>query len=246
MNGDDVLQPRDWRFPFKTGMALGIIRGSKFSTMRGMKQSNSFVGGSPWPRVAFDTLVLKDGWIDPGPSPAGNSGPYLKAPRPVNQFGEEVDTVHRVYPRVQPGDRILVCEPLVRSDAEGHASEAFYEADSVACGATWRWRVDRLSGMYLPRDLVRYAVPVLGVRPVLRASDLTDDEIQREGIYDSGRDGDFRWTWPGADVERRVGSVWCKTPRDAFRNLWESINGLGSFTAVRPCWLYEFGPKEPA
>ena len=61
---------------------------------------NSLIDGSrtrygiPWRE-----LDLAGAWIDPGPSPAGNPGPYLKARR----LGPD-RTVHRIYPR-RPGAR---------------------------------------------------------------------------------------------------------------------------------------------
>lgn len=70
--------------------------------------SNSLVNGyrpsmrveqayiASWPNLNFDAA-----WIDNGPSPAGNRGPYLKVP------GGD-DSVHRVYCKHQPGGSIVV------------------------------------------------------------------------------------------------------------------------------------------
>lgn len=74
--------------------------------------ANSLIDGSrsrygiPWRE-----LDLAGAWIDPGPSPAGNPGPYLKARRldPLDLSREHpVGTVHRIYPRragARPGRR---------------------------------------------------------------------------------------------------------------------------------------------
>jgi hypothetical protein len=70
---------------------------------------NALVNG--WPPVrhkadvleSWHTLRFTEAWTDGGPSPAGNRGPYLKVP------GLD-DSVHRVYSRVQPGDRLWVRE----------------------------------------------------------------------------------------------------------------------------------------
>lgn len=44
-------------------------------------------------------------YIDNGPSPAGNLGPYLKVPTTEEDPGWR--TVHRVYARFQPGERVF-------------------------------------------------------------------------------------------------------------------------------------------
>lgn len=44
-------------------------------------------------------------YIDPGPSPAGNLGPYLKVPTTEPDPGWR--TVHRVYAAFQPGERVF-------------------------------------------------------------------------------------------------------------------------------------------
>jgi hypothetical protein len=48
-------------------------------------------------------------WVDGGPSPAGNLGPYLKVPYPPE------DTVHRVYSRIFVGDTLFVGPTRARS-----------------------------------------------------------------------------------------------------------------------------------
>lgn len=63
--------------------------------------STSLVDG--WARsmstVPWRELDFTAAWIDPGPSPAGNAGPYLKVFRLPPHH-----TVHRIYPR-RPGAR---------------------------------------------------------------------------------------------------------------------------------------------
>jgi len=61
----------------------------------GMTDAHIITGDA---RVVLAELPdLAGAWIDPGPSPAGNPGPYLKARR----LGPD-RTVHRIYPR-RPG-----------------------------------------------------------------------------------------------------------------------------------------------
>lgn len=53
---------------------------------------NSLVDGRKVGWREWASLDLDKAWVDPGPSPAGNPGPYLKVPGPD-------DATHRVYPR---------------------------------------------------------------------------------------------------------------------------------------------------
>lgn len=44
-------------------------------------------------------------WVDPGPSPAGNTGPYLKAPV-LDGDGSDDGKIYRVYPRNERGNPV--------------------------------------------------------------------------------------------------------------------------------------------
>lgn len=53
----------------------------------------SYVDGHKASAAEWARLDFAKPWTDPGPSPAGNEGPYLKAPHPQD------GTVHRIYCR---------------------------------------------------------------------------------------------------------------------------------------------------
>lgn len=75
------LEPKDWLFD---GRAL------KMTNERD--------------REMWRQLRWNEAWIDMGPSPAGNPGPYWKVPRTAD--GDE--TVHRLYPKVLRTRHLLV------------------------------------------------------------------------------------------------------------------------------------------
>lgn len=60
-----------------------------------MKRDRHLLNGQRAPFDFWYALEFDRRWADPGPSPAGNPGPYWKVPHPNG-------TVHRVYCRRTP------------------------------------------------------------------------------------------------------------------------------------------------
>ena len=161
---------------FSTPMVSALIRGTKTQTRRVLKWQNSLLNGSPWRK---DTKSLdwnwNDSWIDPGPSPAGNLGPYMKLP-----YGGTdpswIDTVHRVYPKHQVGDRLWVRETWTHDGcADGLTA---YRADGaepnhISC----RWR----SPIHMPRRLSRLTLTITHVQ-IRRLKDIGEADAMAEGV----------------------------------------------------------------
>jgi hypothetical protein len=80
----------------------------------------------------------------------------------------------------------------------------------------------------MPRWASRLTLEITGVR-VERLQDITEADATAEGIL---RDGEG---WRG---DPRL--PWCASPIGAFRSLWESINGIGSWDANLFVWVVEF------
>jgi hypothetical protein len=65
--------------------------------LEGLKPSDWMLDGRPVRGHAltmFDDLDWTKAWVDAGPSPAGNSGPYWHVPL------KSGDTTHRLYPKL--------------------------------------------------------------------------------------------------------------------------------------------------
>lgn len=180
-------------------------------------------------------LDLSRAWVDPGPSPAGNPGPYLKsflAPTASERLGHAPDDiVERLYPRYRMGDLIWARETWGEQvqDINDRRQErrTVYRATSTRKeggitiedvpsdnGGLAPWR----PSIHMPRRLTRAVRVLTAVRPE-RVQDITRTDVEAEGI-DMVRDG---WQW-----------------KDAYRALWDSLNGKrngGAYSWASNPWV---------
>lgn len=208
---------------FSAPMVRAILDGRKTQTRRVVSPRNSLVNGgkpcmkhdpaiiSAWPNLDFG-----DAFVDPGPSPSGNEGPYLKV------AGAERSR-HRIYPRMWRDDRIWVRETwqLARPDrnSEGVVDDEVLWSGPIpttdprgrrsmfddwclgyaANGADGPWR----RSIFMPRWASRITLKLTSVRPE-RLQDITAADAIAEGIDIYG------------------GHL---TLRAEFAELWQRING---------------------
>lgn len=186
---------------FSSEMVLRLLDGTKSQTRRPLTKRNS-IGLSP-------LHDMDSAFVDPGPSPAGNPGPYLKAPRP-----SDGDILwDRVYCRYAARDTIWVRETFA-VDACGLYH--FGKADWEKLKPELRWK----PGIHLPKEMsrVRLEIESIGLQ---RVQEITEEEADAEGISMD-----------------RVLKDRLPTRRDSFRYLWDDINedrGLGWKTN---CWVW--------
>lgn len=135
-----------------------------------------------------------------------------------------------LLPYGQPGDRLWVRESWYElgrwervsqpgqpweGDAEWRGSgEMAFAADGPNPG-NWRSR----PSIHLPRKFSRITLEVTGIR-VERLHDINEDDAKAEGVGG--------------------GFVVNGTFREDYRDLWESINGTGSWDANPWVWVVEF------
>lgn len=165
---------------FSAPMVRAILSGAKTQTRRVVTARNSLVNGSP-PLGAWPTLDFSKAWVDRGPSPAGNPGPYLKAP------GYD-DSAHRVYSRVQAGDVLWVREThrvnvggAVDYHADLSKDDQDQERELARLGqqhaSELRWK----PSIHMPRWACRLELEVTDVR-VERLQDISEEDAKAEGV----------------------------------------------------------------
>ena len=112
---------------------------------------------------------------------------------------------------------------------------AYYREGFDRC-YSGRWR----PSIHMPRWACRIVLEITDVR-VERLQDISEADADAEGVRrevtDMGR------LYFGTDAGA---NDWTRDPREAFRELWESINGAGSWDANPWVWAITFKRLEPA
>lgn len=236
---------RDIGWIFSDNSIRGILAGRKTQTRRLIKRSNSLVDGYPVSKLLWSWLdfASPEVFVDAGPSPAGNPGPYLHVPN------RETDSRRRVYPRWHVGQRIYLKEwwaargkhtdryPHLEIAANQAHFEIWYRAQCLEHGRE-RFNTDFLGkwrpALFMPRALSRITLTITEVR-AQRLRDISVSDARAEGISEYGHEfRDEAW-FPGDDLYRNSTS-----PENYFR-LWDSLNGKHAPADSNPwVWAYTF------
>lgn len=248
---ESTRQPKEYGLLFVASMARAAVAGIKTQTRRLPTASNSLVDGvgisaKRWADMRFDWSRAV---VDKGPSPAGNPGPYLHVP------AGNGETWHRIYPRYQVGDRIWgretwavkrhepclehereyqkLCFPVIRYLADGQ--EIRHQGNRQTGDGIYGGLVEKARpSIHMPRWAARIVRDITAVR-VERLQDISESDAMAEGIqkWPLG----YRVEVSGApDHESRSFEI----PQAAYRWLWNSINGAGSWNANPPVIVIEF------
>lgn len=237
--------PKEHGLLFKPDMVEAYLAGRKSMTRRVITRHNSYIDGGPAYKRIWDELQFDKAWVDQGPSPAGNIGPYLQVPRVETKNGKFVDKyVHRIYPKYQVGDLIWAREtwkatgmfwdkPIKMSRA---CSRFAYRADANQLGRDrlipWR------PSIHMPRWAARIVTPITASRPELltqiSAEDCVNEGVEpvEESEYETGDQGQ---TIAEYKVFSEDGTI------DVFRDLWDDINqsrGYGFDDDSWHGWVY--------
>ena len=147
-------------------------------------------------------------------------------------FGDEEGEVQIRCPYGQPGDRLWVRETWQAVSGNDRARHIMthprpdrgwleYAATPRADEPAYKWR----PSIHMPRWASRITLEVTGVR-VERLQDISEADAMAEGVHYSLLEkiqaGQDRWA------------------RHAYKKLWESINGPGSWDLNPWVWVVEF------
>lgn len=211
---------------FSTAMVQAIRGVRKTHTRRIIKPKNSLRDGWPWPKdpkdYAFEAHDWANAYVDNGPSPAGNPGPYLKVPLPIEE------TVHRVYPRYEVGDRIWVKETFC-IDEEGKVA-LFADGWTECPSEDGKWK----PSIFMGRAQSKITLEIVSRRPV-RLQDMNEEDAFAEGV------SAIHTRELGSDNVIRPLII---TAKKNYESLWNRINGACSWDANPWVWDIEFGRVE--
>lgn len=143
-------------------------------------------------------------------------------------------------PYGQPGDLLWVKETTIKVEDHGYAGPCYVESEEGRAVLEYGLSpapddvtevdpqdIRKRPAIHMPRTMSRILLEVTAVR-VERLQDISEADTEAEGIQeivDAGVDHDG-------------------TPRDAYRALWEQINGAGSWSANPWVWVVEFKRAE--
>lgn len=131
-----------------------------------------------------------------------------------------------------PGDRLWVRETWLQADRplrdDGRGGIIVYRAAYPNDQVPLRWR----SSIHMPRWASRITLEITGVR-VEWLQDISEADAMAEGI---GKPAGAQFWYSDIRGSPRPGD----TPQWAYRNLWESIHGAGSWDANPWVWVVAF------
>lgn len=206
---------------FSAPMVRAILAGTKTKTRRVCKPAES---------AALSVVV----------------GPFDCPELGLAFFGDEEGEVQFQCPYGRPGDRLWVRESWMpdppiddtwastqwagcSSGKIAGVPERFRHPAFCNYAASWlHGPVKWTPSIHMPRWASRILLEIVAVR-VERLQDISEEDLAAEGIQeiiDAGVDHDGY-------------------PRDAYRSLWESINGPGSWAANPWVWCIEFKRVTP-
>lgn len=207
----------------------------KTETRRILSPATSLFNGRSWTKLQkAQTWNWNEAWVDPGPSPAGNPGPYLHLPWLSGNSDPYEGTVHRIYPKVRPGDRLWVRETCAAVETHDDYDGVRYEADQKwvviesTDEAADRWIVLHHYGkkrgalvpaIHMPRWASRLTLLVTATK-IERLQDISERAAINEGATRLAMDDEGRF------YEHAFG-----THRCGFIGLWIHLHNKDSWDA---------------
>jgi hypothetical protein len=111
---------------------------------------------------------------------------------------------------------------------------------------------NRRPSIFMWRWASRLTLEIKAVR-IERLNDISAEDARKEGLKKLTKDDGLTWKYgipdrdglPGNDDHGWTWREWCVNPIDAYKTLWESINGEGSWAENPWVWVVEFRLQKP-
>lgn len=224
---------------FSSPMVRAILDGRKTQTRRVVKPQ-------PVPHESADPGDVV--WF-------GGKMQKVRESRGRNKRAMGLLNAHDWNPYGKPGDRLWVKENYRLGNQwddtpagmvfASPKPDVWYEADGARQNGLDRTHLGRLRpSIHMPRKISRLTLEITGVR-VKRLQSISEADAIAEGVdVLSGTDvpGWNKHARYAAPLSRPVlaRGDWLPSARYAFEDLWESINGPGSWAANPWAWVIEF------
>jgi len=145
-----------------------------------------------------------------------NAGQVLSSAYKDHKLNIKIGDRYISCPYGQPGDSLWVRETWgICPDYNQVRYRADRGMDAEAVGGKWK------PSIYMRREYSRINLEITNIR-VERLQDIDEADCQREGIYE------------GVDYSKGI------TYKTLYKNLWEKINGPGSWDLNPWVWVVEF------
>jgi len=157
-------------------------------------------------------------------------------------------------PYGQPGDRLWVKETTLKVEDHGYIGPVYAESDEGRaclsgglapseddCTEVEPWEIKRRPSIFMLRSMARILLEVVSVR-VERLQDISDADARAEGIncHQFRPDDGFPLCDGYSHLPDDGECTLHPTAANAYRALWASINGAGSWDANPWVWVVEF------
>lgn len=207
LNNDEALErlyrdvkamKKDHGLLFKPDMIRAFLEHRKTQTRRILTRMNVTLDGpTRCSKDYWQGFDFNDAYLDDGPSPAGNPGPYLKVFNTISQAR------HRLYPIYQVGDRVWAKTTFRITDMGMVKTERYYVSveykdndtglmhyfdyclpDNVIISEKW------ISPIFMPKWASCIWRKITEVR-IQRVQEILPIDIVAEGVYVPGK---YNWT----------------------------------------------------
>jgi hypothetical protein len=134
-----------------------------------------------------------------------------------------------MYPRYRRGEIVYLKEPY-RQTEKGIAYRYCFN-NPLNVFLPWK------NKMFMPAKYARYFIEITGVR-IQRLNEIQGNDICAEGVRFSALFNEYGGVEPHPSLSGLF--RWYQHATTAYQNLWESINGPGSWKLNPFVWVYEF------